>query len=145
MINQLVSRTQKILKSRLKRRYIVSGLIVYALEMLIIIVLQALDYSSVIAVSVSFWLGLLATFVIHKIVTFKDKRVHHKILARQIVAFLGLVIFNYLFTVVMVYLFKHLLPTIVIRTLTLAITIIWNLYIYKAHVFKNLNRDDIIY
>lgn len=145
MKNRLVSALKKIYKNKLNHRYILIGGLVYLLEIFIIVMVQTLGYSAVLAVALSYWSGLVASFLLHKLFTFKDRRVHRKILLPQIAAFVLLVLFNFGFTLLMVKLLRHLMPVVIIRTVALGITTIWNLYIYRTRVFKNRISNDIIY
>ncbi len=124
-------------------RYLVIGGSVYVLELLIILVSQRLGASAVVAVSLSFWTGLIASFALQKLVTFGDKRLHHKILLPQILIFSLLVLFNYGFTLLMIKLLDNLMPVVVIRTLALAITVIWNFYLYRTRIFKSANIQNL--
>jgi putative flippase GtrA len=72
-------------------RYLVIGVSVYILELVIIIVAQALGSGPVLAVGLSFWLGLSFSFGLQKLVTFGDKRLHHKVLIPQVIAYCLLV------------------------------------------------------
>ena len=118
------------------KRYVVIGGSVYIFELVVIIVAQRLGASSVVAIGISFWLGLLASFVLHKLVTFGDARVHHRILLPQILAFSILVLFNFGFTILVSKLLSGYLPAVVTRTLAIGVTTIWNYYLYKTRIFK---------
>jgi putative flippase GtrA len=118
-------------------RYFIIGGSVYLLELVIIVVSQMLGASPVLAVSLSFWIGLLTSFILQKTVTFSDKRTHHRVLLSQTFAFALLVAFNYCFTVLLTKLLADQLPLVAVRTLALLITTIWNFYLYKTHIFKN--------
>jgi LmbE family N-acetylglucosaminyl deacetylase/putative flippase GtrA len=117
------------------RRYLVIGVSVYVLELLTIIATQAMGASSVLAVTVSFWLGLAASFGLQKIITFGDKRLHHRILLPQLVAFSLLVLCNFGFTILLTKLLENTLPAVWCRTVALAITTLWNFYLYKTRIF----------
>ncbi len=128
------------LKSFLKRpggRYLVIGGSVYLLELVIIVVAQQLGASAVLAVGLSFWIGLIVSFGLQKLVTFGDKRLHHKVLLPQIMAFSLLVLFNFGFTLLVTKLLAGTIPAVATRTLALAITTIWNFYLYKTRIFKS--------
>jgi putative flippase GtrA len=118
-------------------RYIIIGGSVYVLELVIITVAMMLGASAVLAVAISFILGLGVSFGLQKIVTFGDKRMHHKIVVPQLVAYTLLVIFNFSFTIGMVALLQHLLPPAVIRTIALGLTTIWNFYLYRTRIFHD--------
>jgi len=123
-------------------RYIVVGGSIYALELIVIVIAQRLGASAIVAVGLSFWIGLVVSFVLQKLVTFDDKRVHHRVLLTQVVAFSLLVIFNFGFTLLVTKLLQRSLPAVVTRTLALGITTIWNFYLYKTHIFKT-NADPV--
>jgi len=71
-----------------------------------------------------------------KLVTFGDKRMHHKVLIPQMIATALLIVWNLAFSVVVTKLLQHHLPAVVTRTIALAITTIWNFYLYKTRIFK---------
>lgn len=122
--------------SRPARLYLVIGVSVYLFEVLVIVVAQALGASAIFAVGLSFWLGLVLSFVLQKLVTFGDKRTSRRILLPQIIAFCILVLFNFGFTLLFTKLFISVIPAFVCRTLALGITTIWNFYLYKTQIFK---------
>ena len=117
-------------------RYLVIGVSVYAFELVVIVVAQHYGASAVVAVALGFWLGLLVSFALQKLVTFSDKRLNHKVLIPQVVAFSLLVLFNFGFTVLVTKLLQHVVPAVITRTLALGITTIWNFYLYKTRIFK---------
>jgi putative flippase GtrA len=117
-------------------RYVIVGGCTFAFELAVILVARHEGVGAVWAVALSFWLGLLVSFVLQKLITFGDKRVHHKVVLPQFGAFAALVSFNFGFTVLMTYLFQHVMPVLVVRTLALLITTIWNFYLYKTKIFR---------
>jgi putative flippase GtrA len=117
-------------------RYLVIGGSIYLLELLIIEAALWLGYGSVVAVALSFWIGTCISFVLQKFVTFGDKRTHHKILVPQALAVAALVLFNFGFTLLMNHWLTRHLPTVVVRTLALLITTIWNFYLYRTRIFS---------
>lgn len=117
-------------------RYLVIGGSVYLLELIVIVIAQHYGASAEVAVSLSFWIGLMVSFALQKFVTFGDKRVHHKILLPQTLAFSLLVLFNFSFTILVTRLLSDWLPVVIIRTLALGVTTIWNFYLYKTRIFK---------
>jgi putative flippase GtrA len=128
------------LKELLKRpgiRYLMVGGSVYVLELAVIVVAQHwFGASAVVAVGLSFWIGLVVSFVLQKLVTFSDKRVHNKVLLGQIIAVTLLVIFNFGFTILVTKLLQRHLPAVITRTLALGITTLWNFYLYRTRIFK---------
>jgi putative flippase GtrA len=126
---------------RLGHRYIIIGISVYLFEILVIISAQALGASAVLAVGISFWLGLIVSFALQKIITFKDREMYHRILIPQIIAFSALVLFNFGFTLLVTKLLTPPVPAFMARTIALAITTIWNFYLYKRHIFRTMRSE----
>jgi putative flippase GtrA len=127
------------LKTLLQRpvyRYLLIGGGVYILELAIIVVAQRLGASAYLAVGLGFWIGLITSFWLQKLLAFGDRRLKRQVLVSQIVAFSLLVLFNFTFTLLATRLLIDSLPVTVIRTLTLAITTVWNYYLYKTRIFK---------
>jgi putative flippase GtrA len=122
------------------KTYLIVGISVYIFEVAIILVTQHLGGSSLLAVTLSFWFGLVASFLLQKLVTFKDKRMHHKVLINQIVLFSLLCVFNYGFTLLAVWLLSPPIPTVICRTGALGLTTLWNFAIYKTRLFKSINE-----
>jgi putative flippase GtrA len=126
-------------------RYLIVGGSVYVFELLVIFTAQHLGANALLAVGLGFWSGLIVSFALQKLVTFGDKRLHHKILVPQMVAFSLLVLFNFGFTLLVTALLKSLLPAAVTRTIALGITTIWNFYLYKTHIFKQSPPEEVVY
>ncbi|HVO86430.1 MAG TPA: GtrA family protein [Candidatus Binatia bacterium] len=133
----------KKLLSRPGYRYLLIGGSVYLLEVAIIIGAQALGANSVLAVGLSFWIGLIVSFTLQKFVTFGDKRTHHKILIPQIIAYSLLVALNFSFTLLVTAIVSPPVPAVIARTVALLITTIWNFYLYKTRIFKG--TDELVY
>jgi len=123
-------------------RYLIIGGSVYVFELVIIVVAQALGASAPWAVAIAFCLGTTVSFLLQKLITFGDKRMHHKVLIPQIIATAVLIAWNLTFSVFVTYALENILPAVVIRTLALGITTIWNFYIYKTRIFKQ-DQDEI--
>jgi putative flippase GtrA len=117
------------------RRYLVIGVSVYAFELAVIVMALRAGASNVWAVGISFWAGLLVSFFLQKLVTFHDKRMHHRIVLAQFIAVTMLVLFNFGFTLLVTKLLQPLAPAVVSRTLALGITTLWNFYLYKTRIF----------
>lgn len=118
------------------KRYLIVGFSVYVLELLVIVIAQALGASAVVAVGISFWAGLLVSFGLQKLVAFRDKRLHHKVVLIQFAAFTLLVLFNFGFTLLVARLLSGAIPAVLSRTVALGITTLWNFYLYKTKIFK---------
>lgn len=126
----------KQLMQRRAYRYLFIGGSVYALEMIVIIAAQSLGASAVMAVGISFWIGIVTSFLLQKFVTFDDKRMHGKILIPQLIAFALLVTFNFGFTLFVTDALAASLPATITRTLALGMTTFWNFYLYKTRIFR---------
>jgi putative flippase GtrA len=124
-------------------RYLIVGVSVYIFEIIIIVIAQKMGANAIVAVAIAFWLGLVTSFLLQKIFTFRDKRMHHKVLLPQVIAVTLLVLFNFGFTLLMTKLLSHLLPATIVRTLALGITTIWNFYLYKMRIFKS--SEELVY
>ncbi|HSH18234.1 MAG TPA: GtrA family protein [Candidatus Saccharimonadales bacterium] len=124
------------LLSRPFGRYLIIGVSVYLFEIAVLLLAKQSGMSSVVAVSISFWLGTAVSFLLQKVVAFRDKRTHHRILLPQALAVGALIAFNYGFTVALTWLLDDWLPLTAIRTIALGITILWNFALYKTVIFK---------
>ncbi|MDB5183023.1 MAG: hypothetical protein JWO47_807 [Candidatus Saccharibacteria bacterium] len=120
-------------------RYVVVGVSVYIIELIVIIIAQHLGSGSTLAVAISFWVGLLISFFLQKLFTFKDNRMHHKTVLPQLIAVSLLVLFNFGFTILVTRWLKNTLPAVGTRTVALGITTIWNFYLYRTRIFKSDN------
>jgi putative flippase GtrA len=130
----MLAKLKVLIKSH-KGRYVIVGGSVYCIELASILLAQKLGAGPIAAVGISYWIGLVFSFIAQKVITFNDKRLHHKVLLPQIFAFATLVLFNFGFTILATKLLAGLLPLVVIRTLALGITVIWNYYLYKTRIF----------
>ena len=132
-MNELIKK----LLSRPGGRYLVVGGSVYTLELAIIVVAQyGLGTSAVTAVAASYIIGTAVSFGLQKLFTFGDKRMHHKIVLSQAAAVTALVVFNFGFTILATKLLQNVLPAVVVRTLALVTTTLWNFFLYKTRIFK---------
>ncbi|MDR2380300.1 MAG: GtrA family protein, partial [Bifidobacteriaceae bacterium] len=107
------------------KRYVVTGVVCYGVELAVLLSLPPLGVNNAVTVSVSFWLGLIASFVAQKLFAFEDSR-GGLVAAGQAGAYCALVLFNYLFTLAVVALVPQTFPVVVTRTACLAMTTIWN-------------------
>jgi len=117
-------------------RYLIIGLGVYLFELAVIFVAEKAGTNSIVAVGLSFWLGLMVSFFLQKFITFGDKRMQHHILIPQLVAVCLLVLFNFGFTLGITHVLNDIVPATVSRTIALGLTTIWNFYLYKTRIFK---------
>jgi len=132
------------LKSTLKKpigRYVVVGGTVYIIELVVIIVAQAMGAGNLLAVGLSFWIGLLLSFVLQKFITFRDKRKAKKLVMVQFLAVTLLVLWNFGFTLLVTKLLNTRVPVIFSRTFALGITTLWNFYLYRTRIFSSDNSE----
>ncbi len=118
-------------------RYIIIGLSVYIIELGVIVSAQQLGTGDTWAVALSFWIGLVVSFILQKLVTFRDSRMQRTVLLPQIVAVMCLVLFNFGFTIGMTQLLHGHIPAVVARTIALGITTLWNFYLYRTKIFTS--------
>lgn len=122
-------------------RYIVVGGFAYFAEMLTIYLLHnILTISAVWSVAISFWIGFCMTFILQKIITFRNTSKHPKTVAKQVFLYGILVAVNYFFSILMVSLLHDKLNVFVIRTLTIAIIVCWNYIIYSKLIFNSYDK-----
>ena len=117
-------------------RYLIVGGSVFVFELAVIKVAQMCGANNLVAVGLSFWLGFIVSFILQKFFSFGDKRTHHKVLLPQIIATASLVLFNFGFTLLLTDLLTGHMSAFISRTLALAITTIWNYYLYRTRIFK---------
>lgn len=117
-------------------RYLIVGGSVFVFELAVIKVAQMCGANNLVAVGLSFWLGFIVSFILQKFFSFGDKRTHHKVLLPQIIATASLVLFNFGFTLLLTDLLTGHMSAFLSRTLALAITTIWNYYLYRTRIFK---------
>jgi putative flippase GtrA len=119
------------LGSQLKRYLLVGGS-AYLIEMACLYSLHhVLGLSSIASVAISFWVGLVAAFILQKWVTFQNYDKRARVLASQILTYGLLVVWNYAFTLLAVKLFSSI-SVIIVRTVVILIITSWNFIIYKS-------------
>ena len=114
-----------------------AGVMSYGIEISFLLLLnRSLGLSAQISVALAFWVGFIATFTLQKVFTFKDYQKETRAIGKQLGFFILLVLWNYLFTIVLISVFDdaYLLYT---RTAALIITTIWNYLIYQQIFSKN--------
>lgn len=124
------------LKNRPIVRYVVVGGISYLLELASIYIFVMIGISAVGAIAISFWIGLIVSFLLQKLVAFSDKRRSPRAIASQSLAYGILVLANYVFTIGVVYIGTALVGVYIARTIALVITTAWNYIIYSKIIFR---------
>src|ERR1700729_2254478 len=126
---------KKGLQNSLFRFFFVGGF-VYLVDIGILIGMYAgLHTSRALAASASFWIGLLFSFLLQKLVAFQDYQKELKAISRQALWYGVLIVFNYVFTVIIVNHFPGR-DIVYSRTLAVAITTLWNYAFYKRIIFR---------
>lgn len=117
-------------------RYLFIGGLSFIIEMSVLYTLNhILHASATVSVAISFWVGLIVGYVLQKIIAFQNKEKSRRAIARQLVGYSLLVAWNYGFTLLVVELFQNNLSVVLLRTIVIAITTLWNYAIYKV-LFK---------
>lgn len=127
--------SRKLLKNTLVR-YIFIGGSSYAIELAFLLAIVSLSHvGDTIAAAIAFWIGLAISFLLQKLLTFSDRNKTIKHLSRQTVLYAALVLFNYVFTIGFIYLFRNY-EIVITRTIALVITTTWNYIVYRYVIFK---------
>jgi putative flippase GtrA/LmbE family N-acetylglucosaminyl deacetylase len=132
---------KKILHDPRLVRYLCVGGSTYIAEMAVLYIIEyQFRASPIFAVSLSFWFGLTIGFILQKFAAFGDARRHTKVVLKQAFLYIGLVGWNYLFTVFMTSLLTPRLSTFVARTIAIAIITSWN-YLFYLWLFRKPSSD----
>lgn len=123
-------------------RYLVVGGTAYIFEITLLYGLSNIPTIGVaLAVTISFWLGLIFSFLIQRFVTFKDTSKSLSRLSRQTVQYALLVFINFAFTLAFVTLSEPFLGLLASRTVAIIVTTLWNYYIYKKIIFVAVKQE----
>lgn len=117
-------------------RYLIIGGSVYIFELLVIVIAQRMGANAPVAVAISFSLGTIVSFFLQKMITFDDRRMHHRVLVPQLIATALLIMWNLAFSVLLTKLLENHAPAVITRTMALGVTTIWNFYLYKTRIFN---------
>lgn len=123
-------------------RYAISGGTAYLLELLALFVLVGVFYfDSIAAVAVSFWIGLIASFTLQKILAFQNHVRSTQRLLQQALLYGALILFNYAFTLLFVAILAPVASVFVARTGAIAFTTIWNFIAYRKIIFRSMPQS----
>ena len=123
-------------------RYLFIGGVSYVFELAVLYaVANGLGFGPTIGVAVSFWIGLVISFILQKTLAFKNKATSKKHLLKQSLVYGTLVAVNYTFTVMFVTLLEPHMGLVISRTLALIITTGWNFILYSKIIFKNTDEE----
>ncbi len=116
-------------------KYFTIGITGVVLDMSSLIFLkEILGWMPIMAVIVNQAFMLAYIFILNKYWTFKNKEMPHG----QIIKFLVLAGFNYVFSVGAMYVFNHILEFDyrLVRLANIALAVSWNFFLYKYWVYK---------
>ena len=117
-------------------RYLFVGGFSFVIEIGVLYSLnQGLHLPATISVTISFWIGFIVAYILQKLVAFQNKEKSRQAITKQIIGYSLLVLWNYSFTLLVVELFHNSISVVVLRTIVIAITTIWNYVLYKK-LFK---------
>lgn len=118
-------------------RYIFIGGVSYVIEIIALYFFTStLSLGPTIGVAISFWIGLIVSFLMQKIFAFQNKTVEKKHLTKQVISYGVLVAFNYTFTIYAVSALVPYIGLFMSRTLVLLLTTGWNFFVYSRIIFK---------
>lgn len=139
----MVQLFKKLLRESSLFRYVFIGGLVYLIDIGVLIgMYDGLHTARALAASASFWVGLLFSFMLQKLVAFQDYQKEVKAISKQAISYGVLITFNYALTVFIVSLFPGR-DIIYSRTLAVAITTLWNYVIYKKLVFRKPAKESV--
>lgn len=108
----------------------------YLIELLCIYIIRFFTHNDLLAIGISFWVGLVVSFLMQKLIAFKNNVSKGRQIAKQSITYGLLVCINYTFTLWFSWLFSPIVGVLVARTAALAATTTWNYFVYKHIIFK---------
>lgn len=118
-------------------RYLLVGGLAYILELTILFCLHKfVGLSATLATAIAFWVSIFTSFVLQKVLSFKnlDKKV--TVISKQFFIYAALILFNYIFTIAVVSIFPERM-LLFSRTLALVCVTVWNFFIYQKIIFAS--------
>lgn len=132
----MTPRSAALLASR-PTRYVLVGGLGYLFEMAVLYVASTLlRTSDPLAVTTSFWLGLVFSFLLQKVVAFGSREARADVLGAQTGLYAVLVLVNYAFTLGFTSLAAPSIGVFLSRTIALGITTGWNYFAYRNVIFN---------
>jgi putative flippase GtrA len=118
-------------------RYLAVGGFSYLLEMAVLYFLKKMGLDDIIAVGLSFWVGFITAFTLQKIITFQSRSKNIKSVSKQLILYSLLVVFNYIFTIIVVGIFSDKYNVYTLRSIVIIMTTFWNYLIYR-YIFADI-------
>jgi putative flippase GtrA len=109
----------------------------YLLEMAVLYFLKKMGLDDIIAVGLSFWVGFITAFTLQKIITFQSRSKNIKSVSKQLILYSLLVVFNYIFTIIVVGIFSDKYNVYTLRSIVIIMTTFWNYLIYR-YIFADI-------
>lgn len=118
-------------------RYAAVGFMAYTLEMAVLYCAKTVfGLPAAVAVSISYWVGFFAAFGLQRWIAFENHDKQPFWVARQLWFYGLLSLWNYLFTLGVVYSFGVFASVYVVRTAAIVCIMLWNYAAYNA-IFKS--------
>ena len=123
-------------------RYLLAGAGAFVIEYAIFIVLMSATQALYFANSVSFGIGILAGFILHKLWSFKGN--HRLPVKHQAWIYLVIVIVNLSFTNIVIGLATDVMgmPPLIGKLVALMFIIVWNYLLYRHIIFRLAKKSD---
>lgn len=122
---------KQLINNRLAR-YVFVGGISYVFEMAVLFGLrEGVRLDPLVAVAISFWIGLVAAFLLQKYVAFQHHDARPHVVAGQVVVYGLLVGWNYIFTLAVAHFFAEYASIFVLRTIAILVVTVWNFAVYR--------------
>lgn len=117
-------------------RYVFVGGSTFVIDFTLLYVLhESLDINLPISTTVAYWASIVYNFMLNRWWTFSASE--NKKLHKHATAYLVLLGFNYIFTVIFVSLMSHIVYFGIAKVLAVAIQILWTYRIYKNVIFAD--------
>ena len=122
-------------------RYLTVGGTAFFLDYSVLLVLkEVVGVNTAVAAAAGFLTGFVASFVLNRAWAFvggKDRRSHI-----QLIEYTALVVFNLLFTVVVLELLDETFAVALLKPAVTAVITLWNYFIYKLVIFREVDEED---
>ncbi|MBS7346393.1 MAG: GtrA family protein, partial [Candidatus Sacchiramonaceae bacterium] len=100
-MQNLKNKSINLIKNSTLVRYIMTGGTAYILEMAVLLSLsEVFKLNSTVAISIAFWLGLIISFFMQKVLAFQNTNTKPEEISSQGIYYGLLVIFNFIFTLI---------------------------------------------
>jgi putative flippase GtrA len=116
-------------------RYLISGGASFVTDYAVLAYsLEVINLGTGVSASMGMISGILISFTLNKMWTFSN--LSNENIRRQFMQYLGLVIFNYLFTVGFLVVLDNMISPLVLKPITVGLITSWNYILYKRVIFS---------